>query len=179
MKQVSFFYHETTGGKNSGKSSYMKNQGGVMENNEKPVRPLEISMGIEVKPYDIDFMGIVSNITYVRWMEDLRMEFLKTHYPLELLMKDGHVPIIQSITLNYRRPVRMMDNVTGCIWMESFDSPKWTAGMEITVNGKTAAMATQSGVFISLATMKPSTVPERLNAIYEAALAKEPHKMND
>lgn len=147
-----------------------------MDTGAKPIRPLEISMNIEVKPYDIDFMCIVSNITYVRWIEDLRMEFLKTHYPLDQLMRDGHVPIIQSIALNYRRPVRMMDNVTGCIWMESFDSPKWTAGMEITVNGKTASTATQSGVFISLATMKPSIVPERLNAIYDAALQRESAK---
>ncbi len=81
--------------------------------------------------------------------------------------------------MNYRRPIRMMDNATGCIWMECFDSPKWTAGMEIIVNGKTAATATQSGVFISLATMKPSTVPKRLNAINEDALAKKESAKRD
>lgn len=150
-----------------------------METNLKVVRPLEINTAIEVKPYDIDFMGIVSNITYIRWIEDLRMLFLKTHYTLDQLMSDGHVPVIQTTLMNYMRPIRMFDHVTGIMWMESFDSPKWTARMEIMVNDKMAAYATQSGVFISLATMKPSMVPEKLNAIYDAALAKESAKTDD
>lgn len=143
-----------------------------METGQPVVRPLEINSVIDVKPYDIDFMGIVSNISYVRWFEDLRLKFLEIHYPLDQLMKDGHVPIIQSTLINYRRPIRMFDHVTGCIWMESFDSPKWTAVMEIMVNEKMAAKATQSGFFISLATMKPSTVPERLQEIYDMAILK-------
>jgi acyl-CoA thioester hydrolase len=153
--------------------SSLFNKEGQMNAGQKAVRPLEVSMNFDVKPYDIDFMGIVSNITYVRWIEDLRMKFLETHYALDLLMKDGHVPIIQSTLMNYRRPIRMFDQVKGCIWMDSFDSPSWTAGMEITVNEKLAASATQSGVFISIATMKPSTVPERLQAIYDDALDRE------
>lgn len=37
-------------------------------------RTLNLDMPITVKTYDIDFMGIVSNISYVRWMEDLRLK---------------------------------------------------------------------------------------------------------
>jgi len=42
-------------------------------------RTLNIDLPITVKTYDIDFMGIVSNISYVRWMEDLRLQFLDIH----------------------------------------------------------------------------------------------------
>jgi len=57
-------------------------------------RPLYIDLPITVKTYDIDFMGIVSNITYVRWMEDLRLRFLEVHYPLQKLISELIVPII-------------------------------------------------------------------------------------
>lgn len=143
-----------------------------MENDRKAVRPMEVCMNFDVKTYDIDFMGIVSNITYVRWIEDLRLKLLETHCPLDQLMKEGHVPVIQSTLMEYRRPIRMFDPVMGSIWMENFDAPRWTARMEFLVHEKMAAAATQSGVFISLATMKPSIVPERLLDIYNRALAK-------
>ena len=31
-------------------------------------RPLHVELPITVKTYDIDFLGIVSNIAYVRWL---------------------------------------------------------------------------------------------------------------
>ena len=37
---------------------------------------LEVQRPLRVKPYDIDVVGVVSNIVYVRWMEDLRMAML-------------------------------------------------------------------------------------------------------
>ena len=34
-------------------------------------KPLEVSLNLPIKTYDIDFAGIVSNIVYIRWLEDL------------------------------------------------------------------------------------------------------------
>lgn len=127
-------------------------------------------MPFKVQTYDIDFAGIVSNITYVRWLEDLRLQLLETYYPLDTLIRDGNVPIIQTTQIEYRRPIRMFDKVTGHIWMSEFDSPRWTARMEITVNDKTAATASQSGVFISMLTMKPSAAPESLQKRFDDAM---------
>jgi Predicted thioesterase len=133
-----------------------------MENRENSNRPLEIKMPLKVQTYDIDFMGIVSNISYVKWLEDLRLYFLETHYPLNILMKDGDIPIVQMTQIEYKRPVRLFDNVTGCLWMQSFESPKWTARMEIWANDKLCTSCMQTGVFISLSSLKPSKVPEKL-----------------
>jgi len=41
---------------------------------EPPTDPSRIvERAIEIKTYDIDFAGIVSNIVYVRWLEDLAL----------------------------------------------------------------------------------------------------------
>jgi acyl-CoA thioester hydrolase len=37
-------------------------------------RCLEIEMPIRVRTYDIDSAGHVSNIVYLRWMEDMRLQ---------------------------------------------------------------------------------------------------------
>lgn len=135
-------------------------------------RPFYIDLPITVKTYDIDFMGIVSNITYVRWMEDLRLNLLEVHYPLQKLLSELIVPVITRTNLEYKRPIRMHDQVTGHIWMEKFDSTGWTANMEFTANSKQAATAQQGGVFIDLGTMKPTDPPAGLQAKYDEALQR-------
>lgn len=136
------------------------------------LRPLYIDLPITVKTYDIDFMGIVSNIAYVRWMEDLRLRFLEVHYPLERLLSELVVPVIVQTQIEYKRPIRIHDRVTGSMWMEKSDASGWMAVMEFVVNGKHAAIAKQGGVFINITTMKPADPPEGLQKKYEEALRK-------
>ncbi len=133
-------------------------------------RTLNLDMPITVKTYDIDFMGIVSNITYIRWMEDLRLKFLEVHYSLQKLMAEMIVPILTHTNIDYKKPLRLNDEVVGSIWMEKYDSSGWVANMEFTINGKVAATGAQSGVFINVATMKRSDPPEGMKKKYEEAL---------
>ena len=37
---------------------------------------------LPIRTYDIDFAGIVSNIVFIRWLEDLRLALLDQTYPL-------------------------------------------------------------------------------------------------
>lgn len=46
---------------------------------------------IEVNNYDIDAMGIVSNIVYVRWFEDLRTVFINQYMNYSEMIKN-HIP---------------------------------------------------------------------------------------
>ena len=130
-------------------------------------RTLQVNLSITVKTYDIDFLGIVSNISYVRWLEDLRLHMLEVHYPLQKLVSELIVPVLTQTHIEYRRPVRMHDQVTGSLWMEKFDSSGWVANMEFMVNGKLVATASQSGVFINIGTMKPANPPEGLQKKFD------------
>jgi acyl-CoA thioester hydrolase len=135
-------------------------------------RTLNIDLPITVKTYDIDFMDIVSNISYIRWMEDLRLQFLEVYYSLQKLMSELIVPVLSHTHLDYKRPIRMHDQVIGSIWMEKFDSSGWIANMEFTANGKLAATGAQGGVFINIATMKPANPPEGMQKLYDEALKR-------
>ena len=135
-------------------------------------RRLQVDLPITVKTYDIDFLGIVSNISYVRWMEDLRLHFLEVHYPLQKLVAELTVPILTQTHIEYKRPIRMHDPVNGTLWMEKFDSSDWVANAEFIVNGKIAATANQGGVFINIGTMKPANPPEGLQNKYDEELQR-------
>ena len=144
-----------------------------MYNKEAGRRPLEVITTLNVQTYDIDFEGIVNTTTYVRWLEDLRLYFLKMHFPLDVMMNEGNVPIVQTTHIEFKRPIHLFDKVTGHLWMSELASPKWTGNMEIVANDKVATTAVQQGVFISLATIKPSIVPETLQKKYDEDISNK------
>jgi acyl-CoA thioester hydrolase len=57
-----------------------------------------IRLAFPVKTYDVDFAGIVSNIVYVRWLEDLRLELLARTCPLARLVAEGIGPVLPRPT---------------------------------------------------------------------------------
>jgi acyl-CoA thioester hydrolase len=57
-------------------------------------RHLLITKDLDVTSYDIDFASIVSNISYIRWLEDLRLAWLKKYFSLTKQMDAGFIPIL-------------------------------------------------------------------------------------
>jgi acyl-CoA thioester hydrolase len=130
-------------------------------------RPLEIELNIAVRTYDIDFMGIVSNIVYIRWLEDLRLKFLDEHFQLEKQLKQGYSPILAGTDIEYKRPIKLHDQVIGRIWIGSLGKLKWSLQGEILANNQLAAVATQKGAFISLENNRPVAIPMELHNKYQ------------
>ncbi|WP_310412562.1 thioesterase family protein [Chamaesiphon sp. OTE_8_metabat_110] len=130
-------------------------------------KPLETTLHLPVKTYDIDFAGIVSNIVYVRWLEDLRIEMLNRFLPLEELLQKGIAPLILQTKIDYKQAIQMADRPIGKMWIESIESLRWQVSAEISSAGKTSAIAQQTGIFINLATKRPSRIPDRLQQLYQ------------
>lgn len=129
-------------------------------------RPLELQLSIPVRTYDIDFAGIVNNIVYVRWLEDLRLKFLNEHLPLDKQMEQGYAPVIASTEIEYKRPIKLIDQVIGRLWLSNLGRLKWTVQAEILANNVLAAVATQKGAFVSLENGRPVLIPEELQQKY-------------
>lgn len=94
-------------------------------------RPLEVVLEIPVKTYDIDFMGIVSNIVYIRWLEDLRLKFLDEHWQLNQQIEQGYAPVLAGTEIEYKRPIKIIDQVIGRLWLSNLGRLKWTVQAEI------------------------------------------------
>jgi acyl-CoA thioester hydrolase len=122
-----------------------------------------ISLTFSVKTYDIDFAGIVSNLVYVRWLEDLRLALLDCAYPLEQLVADGLGPVLLETHIAYRDALTIHDKPEGRMSVESMGRVRWTVAAEfVTGGGRVHATARQTGLFIRLDTRRPVAIPERL-----------------
>ena len=67
-----------------------------MQASHKQQRPFEVQLALPIRTYDIDFAGVVSNIVYIRWLEDLRLKMLEVHLPLEQQITSGYGPLLAS-----------------------------------------------------------------------------------
>lgn len=125
-------------------------------------RQLEVEIPIKVKTYDIDFAGVVSNIVYIRWLEDLRLKFLDVYLPLDEQIQQGNVPFLSKTQIEYKKPVKLFDNVISKMWMSQLGKVKWTLEAEFISNNQVAATAIQIGAFINSKNNRPVKLPEEL-----------------
>ena len=131
-------------------------------------RPLHVELLFRPKTYDIDFAGHVSNIVYIRWLEDLRMLVLDTYLPLNILMERGIAPVVMRTTIDYKRPVKLFDSVTGTMWASGMGNIKGILSAEFIVNGTVVATAEQTGLFVKLDSGRPVAFPEEFKRQFEA-----------
>ncbi len=130
---------------------------------------MTVKMDINVKVYDIDAMGIVSNIVYIRWFEDMRLLFLDKHYPYQEMITAGISPILIKTEINYKTPITIHDQPIGICTIKNLGSSKWEMEFEIRSKDILHCKGKQIGCFYNIEKKRPSLVPERLIEAYEKA----------
>jgi acyl-CoA thioester hydrolase len=115
---------------------------------------------LPIRTYDIDFAGIVSNIVFIRWLEDLRLGLLDRAYPLTQALAEDVAPILLSTRINYRRPVTIADRLVGRMRVAALRRVRWRLAAEFVVSGVVQAEAEQEGLFVRLSTRRPIAIPE-------------------
>lgn len=141
------------------------------ENATVEQKPLFVESDINVGTYDIDFAGHVSNISYLRWLEDARLKLFDNYFPLELFLKDGLTPVLVSTNILYKRPIRLFEKPKLSMWVSGTGNASINIEAEIHVNGLLATKVRHVGVFVELATMKPVRLPRICLEKYNAAVA--------
>lgn len=125
------------------------------------------NQSFEIKTYDIDFAGIVSNIVYIRWLEDMRIAILEPYYAMRDMIADGISPVLLETNIQYKRALRFGDPVAGAMTITALKGIRWTLEAEFAVDGTTTTTAQQSGIFAALETGKPVRIPNRLAQAFE------------
>jgi acyl-CoA thioester hydrolase len=133
-------------------------------------RPLIVERTFTAKTYDIDFAGHVSNIVYIRWLEDLRLAFLDDYFPLEGQLAQGYGPVLVRTEIDYKSAVRLFEPVTGQIWATGAGIVKMYLEAVIKVGDRVCATARQCGVMANLADGRPIRLPAKLRSMILAGL---------
>ena len=77
------------------------------------IKPLLVEADLYIHAYDVDVMGYVSNIVYIRWFEDMRHHMLDIVYPFEKMIEEGIAPVLMHTELDYLRPFTIHDKPIG------------------------------------------------------------------
>lgn len=131
-----------------------------------PAMAHEITHPFTVRTYDIDFANIVSNIVYIRWLEDLRLQMLAEFFPLDTAMQAlGIAPVLLRTEIDYKRAIRLFDEVQGRMWLEQSGRVRQMLAAEFAVDGRVHATARQTTCFIDLTSGRPVPTPEAIRAL--------------
>ena len=115
---------------------------------------------LRIRTYDIDFAGIVGNIVFIRWLEDLRLGLMAQAYPLIRALAEDVAPILLATRIAYRRPVTIVDPLVGRIRVAGLGRVRWRLAAEFAVGEAIHAEAEQEGLFMRLSTRRPIAIPE-------------------
>jgi acyl-CoA thioester hydrolase len=115
---------------------------------------------LPIRTYDIDFAGIVSNIVFIRWLEDLRLGLMDNAYPLVRALAEDVAPILTATRIAYRRPVTIADPLVGRMRLAALGRVRWRLAAEFAVGDAIHAEAEQEGLFMRLSTRRPVAIPE-------------------
>ncbi|HEY9776933.1 MAG TPA: thioesterase family protein [Planktothrix sp.] len=132
-------------------------------------RPLLIEMDIKVRTYDIDSAGHVSNINYLYWMEDMRLEVIERYFSMKEFLDKGYQPVIAATHIEYKRAIKLFDKPKGFMWISELGNASYKFEGEIYVDGQLTTHATHVGVFVDVVTGKPRRLPAEFIEIYRKA----------
>ncbi len=132
---------------------------------------IDFEMKIPVRTYDIDAAGHVSNIVYIRWLEDMRLELFNKHFSFESLVNGGSTLVLKSTYVEYKRSISLFDVVTARMWVDSIAKASLQLHAEFYANGMLTTTARHVGVFVDLKNLKPRRVPQEVIEKFESVLS--------
>ena len=133
---------------------------------DRPPERRTVERALPIRTYDIDFAGVVSNIVFVRWLEDLRLALMDEVYPIARALSEDVAPILLATRIRYERPVTIQDPLIGRMWVTAMEKVRWTVAAEFRVAARIHAAAEQDGLFIRLSTRRPIAPPLALRRHY-------------
>lgn len=115
--------------------------------------------------YDLDWMGVVSNISYVRWMEDIRTRLLNiSPWPMSRLIDAKLSPAMFTTHIDYHNPYYGRDGGLIDVHIsagEKMGRSRWQLVYDFyrAANGSHLAHASQIGCFVELPALRPARIP--------------------
>ena len=121
---------------------------------------------ITILPADIDEMGHVNNVVYLRWVQDIAEAHWMSIAPDELRAKNAWVVLRHEI--DYVSPAVLNDKLIGTTWVDLPDGARSTRHVEIfnQTTNKISAKAKTTWCLLSASTLRPKRVEADITDIF-------------
>ncbi len=115
-----------------------------------------------IHPYDTDFGGVISNTTYVRWIEQLRTGWLDSLMPRTRQQAEALSLLVGRVEIDYLHPVGLFDAdgmITGIIEDVERGLTRIVFHASFRADEKLVASAVQKTLLINISTHRPTRFP--------------------
>ncbi len=125
----------------------------------------KFTINISVHKNDIDEMGHVNNVVYVRWVQEVAAAHWASRAPLQL--REKYMWVVLRHEIDYLSPAFEGDQLAVTTWVEDSKGPRFERYSEI-INEKTEkilAKAKTTWCMLDSASMKPKRMDEEMVAL--------------
>lgn len=130
-----------------------------MQMNEKK----RFSLVLKPTLADIDEMGHVNNVVYVRWIQEVAAAHWQAIASDELKRKYSWVVLRHEI--DYRAPVFNGELVAGTTWVGDHHGAKFDRFVQLTCNNRVVAEAKTTWCLLDAASLRPLRIPSEVLAL--------------
>ncbi|HWM84673.1 MAG TPA: thioesterase family protein [Kofleriaceae bacterium] len=130
-----------------------------------PPEPPRFRRELVAQPADIDELGHVSNITYVRWLQLVATEHSAAGgWDQAAYRTLGAVFVVRRHEIDYRAPAYQGDRIQLCTWVEWWRTASTLRRTEITrlSDGALLASAATLWALVSFESGRPRRIPDEL-----------------
>ncbi len=129
---------------------------------------LRYRMPITAGPADIDEVGHVSNLVYVRWVQEVAMAHSQSlGWDYANYRAFGAVFMVRRHEIDYVAQVNLGEALVAETWVEGWRMASCTRKTELTRADKVVARASTTWALISLGTGRPVRIPDEIRALFE------------
>jgi acyl-CoA thioester hydrolase len=120
---------------------------------------------IIVKPEEIDELGHVNNVVYIRWVQEVAAAHWNEIASSEL--KQRYLWVVLRHEIDYRNPAFLQEIVTGTTWVGEHHGARFERFVKLVSvsTGKVLAEAKTIWCLIDSKNMKPARIPTEVLSI--------------
>lgn len=132
----------------------------------------EFKLRITALPADIDELNHVTNLVYVRWMQDVAVAHSSSlGWTPEAYLKLGKVFVVRRHEIDYLLPAVEGDEIELVTWLEDLGAASSTRRTKMVrvADGKELARGSTLWAFISLESGRPQRIPAEIVAAFTSS----------
>jgi acyl-CoA thioester hydrolase len=129
----------------------------------------------EIYTYQIDASHHVSNIVYIQWLEECRLQLLEEiNLPANKMIENGVLPVLVETNIKYKKALYLGNKVKIEFWISKLKNVSAIIEYRF-YNDKDelAAIASQTGLFVNAQTIKPHRLTNAERTAFEKILIDE------
>ena len=130
----------------------------------KPLNSPLFEYKITIKPEDIDELGHVNNVVYLRWVQQVAAAHWNSRALSPITSK--YLWVVLRHEIDYLRPALLNDEITAQTWVSSMEGVKSVRNVKFSVNGNDLAQAKTVWCLLDALTMKPKRIGEDIKNIF-------------